>query len=137
MVKPNSEYDVLIILKVSLQIILGVSIRFVTLPFQECRAILQMEIKSVVKRRNIKKRYTVHVNTLQLYYSLFKTLQLRHKEACEQLEKGRELFTRVLAPLAKLGGGWRHMGLVCCPEVESREQLLQAGLSEEESKVNL
>ena len=62
---------------------------------------------------------------------------LRHKEACEQLEKGRELFTRVLAPLAKLGGGWRHMGLVCCPEVESREQLIQAGLSEEEAKVNL
>ena len=57
MIKPNSEYDVFIILKVSLQIILGVSIRFVTLPFQECRAILQMEIKSVVKKENIKKRY--------------------------------------------------------------------------------
>ena len=60
---------------------------------------------------------------------------LRHKEACEQLEKGRGLFTRVLAPLAKLGDDWRHVGLVCCPEVESRQHLVQAGLSVQQAKV--
>ena len=70
-------------------------------------------------------------------YSLFKTLQFRHKEACEQLEKGRELFTRVLAPLAKLGDDWTHVGLVCCPEVESRQHLVQAGLSVEQAQVDM
>ena len=61
---------------------------------------------------------------------------LRHKEACDQLEKGRELFTRVLAPLAKLGEDWTHVGLVCCPEVESRQHLVQAGLSVEQAQVD-
>ena len=70
-------------------------------------------------------------------YSLFKTLQFRHKEACEQLEKGRELFTRVLAPLAQLGEDWTHVGLVCCPEVESRGELVEAGLSVEQAQVEL
>ena len=87
-------------------------------------------------RKNISRKGVLSARYVK-YKHVVTRFPLRHKEACEQLEKGRELFTRVLAPLAKLGGGWRHMGLVCCPEVESREQLIQAGLSEEEAKVNL
>ena len=55
----------------------------------------------------------------------------------EQLKKGENLFHKVVYPLAKISDGWRHVGLVCCPEVESRDMLREAGLSLEEAEVSL
>ena len=60
------------------QIILCVSIRFVPLPFLGCRAILQMEIKSVVKRENIKKRYILTHYNCTLFLKLCNPDTRRH-----------------------------------------------------------
>ena len=64
-------------------------------------------------------------------------LKKRYKEAREQLEKGRNLFDNVLAPMASLWGyNLKHLGLVCFPEVQSREELNKTlKLNQEELKV--
>ena len=36
---------------------------------------------------------------------------------------GKELFTKYLSPLAELSNDWRHVGLVCLPNVQSKEDL--------------
>ena len=87
-------------------------------------------------RKNISRKGELSARYVK-YKHVVTRFPLRHKEACEQLEKGRELFTRVLAPLAQLGKGWTHVGLVCCPKVESRGELVEAGLSEEQAQVDL
>ena len=61
----------------------------------------------------------------------------RYREAREQLEKGRRLFESVLTPMTDLSGhNWRHLGLFCFPEVQSREELNKTlKLNQEELKV--
>ena len=61
----------------------------------------------------------------------------RYREAREQLEKGRRLFESVLTPMTDLSGhNWRHLGLVCLPQIQSREELNKSlKLDQEELKV--
>ena len=64
-------------------------------------------------------------------------MKKRYREAREQLEKGRRLFESVLTPMTDLSGhNWKHLGLVCLPEVQSREELNKTlNLNQEELKV--
>ena len=67
------------------------------------------------------------------YYIIF---LIRFKDAMGQLEKGRDLFHDVLSPLAQLPSCWRHVGVVCFPEIESREELISAGIPRQEAEVH-
>ena len=64
-------------------------------------------------------------------------LKKRYKEAREQLEKGRILFDKVLTKMTDLSGhNWKHLGLVCLPQIQSREELNKTlKLNQEELKV--
>ena len=64
-------------------------------------------------------------------------LKKRYRDAREQLEKGRRLFESVLTPMTDLSGhNWKHLGFVCFPEVQSREELSETlNLNQEELKV--
>ena len=64
-------------------------------------------------------------------------LKKRYREAREQLEKGRRLFESVLTPMTDLSGhNWKHLGLVCLPQIQSREELNKTlKLNQEELKV--
>ena len=44
------------------------------------------------------------------------------------------LFENVLSPLAQLPNGWRHVGFVCFPRVQSKDELSDK-LSEEDFQV--
>ena len=58
------------------------------------------------------------------------------EEAQDQLERGEKIFRQVISPLAELSSTWRHRGLICLPNIESREYLLQQGFSQEDIQVN-
>ena len=64
-------------------------------------------------------------------------LKKRYREAREQLEKGRRFFESVLSPMTDLSGhNWRHLELVCFPQIQSREELNKTlNLDQEELKV--
>ena len=59
----------------------------------------------------------------------------RYKEASKQLQKGEDLFIKVLSPLAHLPKGWRHVGFVCFPRIMSKDELPQDKFSKENLKV--
>ena len=56
--------------------------------------------------------------------------------AQSQLDKGREMFSSIIFPLADLSSTWSHRGLICLPNIENRGELRHHGITEEEIKVS-
>ena len=54
---------------------------------------------------------------------MYCSLNSRYNDAIKQLNKGKELFDKILHPLVHLLSDWRHVGLVCLPNIQSRDQL--------------
>ena len=42
------------------------------------------------------------------------------------------LFENVLSPLAQLPNGWRHVGYVCFPRIQSKDEIPKDKISEED-----
>ena len=57
------------------------------------------------------------------------------QEAKEQLGRGEKIFREVIVPLAELSNNWTHRGLICLPNIDSREILLQHGFREQDIEV--
>ena len=55
--------------------------------------------------------------------------------AQSQLEKGREMFSSIVFPLAEMSSTWSHRGLIFLPNIENRGDLRHHGITEEEIKV--
>ena len=55
--------------------------------------------------------------------------------AQSQLEKGREMLSSIIFPLAEMSSTWSHRGLICLPNIENRGDLRHHGITEEEIKV--
>ena len=55
--------------------------------------------------------------------------------AQSQLEKGREMFSSIIFPLADMSSTWSHRGLICLPNIENRGDLRHHGITEEEIEV--
>ena len=55
--------------------------------------------------------------------------------AQSQLEKGREMFSSIIFPLAEMSSTWSHRGLICLPNIENRGDLRHYGITEEEIEV--
>ena len=55
--------------------------------------------------------------------------------AQSQLEKGREMFSSIIFPLADMSFNWSHRGLICLPNIENRGDLRHHGITEEEIEV--
>ena len=66
----------------------------------------------------------------------WKSFRTRYKEAQDQLVKGRKFYEEVLVPMAGVPESWQYLGLVCFPEVESRE-LFANIVEENEIKVGV
>ena len=66
------------------------------------------------------------------------SIRERYESALKQLSKGREMLEEVIMRLVELSV-WRHRGLVCFTEIESREVLRQLlpDLTEEDLEVYL
>ena len=58
-----------------------------------------------------------------MYMTIYSIYCLRCSDARSDLKLGKELFTKYLSPLAELSNDWRHVGLVCLPNVQSKEDL--------------
>ena len=52
-----------------------------------------------------------------------------------QLEKGREMLSSIIFPLADMSSTWSHRGLICLPNIENRGDLRHHGITEEDIKV--
>ena len=65
------------------------------------------------------------------------TSRTQIKKAKEQLERGEKIFRDVISPLADLSHTWTHRGLICLPNIDSREDLLQYGLTQQDIEVNI
>ena len=50
--------------------------------------------------------------------------------------RGKRIFGEVISPLAGLSTTWTYRGLICLPNIDSRECLLQKGFSGPDIKVN-
>ena len=59
------------------------------------------------------------------------------KNAKEQLQIGEKIFREVIFPLADLSHTWTHRGLICLPNIDSREFLIQYGFTKQDIKVNI
>merc|ERR1712241_529364 len=46
-----------------------------------------------------------------------------------QLEKGREMFSSIIFPLADMSSTWSHRGLICLPNIENRGDLRHHGIT--------
>ena len=57
------------------------------------------------------------------------------EKADEQLQKGKKFFTNILSPLVGLSHNWSHRGLICLPNIQSRDDLRTHSFSEREIKV--
>ena len=55
--------------------------------------------------------------------------------AQSQLEKGREMLSSIIFPLAEMSSTWSHRGLICLPNIENRGDLRHHGITEQEIKV--
>ena len=55
--------------------------------------------------------------------------------AQSQLEKGREMFSSIVFPLAEMSSTWSHRGLIFLPNIGNRGDLRHHGITEEEIKV--
>ena len=56
--------------------------------------------------------------------------------AQSQLDKGGEMLSSIIFPLADLSSTWSHRGLICLPNIENRGDLRHHGITEEEIKVS-
>ena len=45
------------------------------------------------------------------------------------------LFENVLSPLAQLPNGWRHVGYVCFPRIQSKDEIPKDKISEKDFQV--
>ena len=55
--------------------------------------------------------------------------------AQSQLDKGKEMLSSIIFPLADLSHTWSHRGLIFLPNIENRGDLRHHGITEEEIKV--
>ena len=54
---------------------------------------------------------------------MYCSLNSRYNDAIKQLNKGMELFDKILHPLVHRPHGWKHVGLVCLPNIKSKNKL--------------
>ena len=59
------------------------------------------------------------------------------KKAEEQLGRGEKIFREVIFPLLDLSPTWKHRGLICLPNIDSKDELRRRRFNEEEIEVNI
>ena len=111
--KPNSEYDILLLNK-RLQILIHIEIK-------------SSSTKGDVSCAETERYLNIFLENSPVKSSThnFRNLRSRYESAKDQLRKGQQMFENVMKPIADTLENWRYTGFVAFPEIENRNELTQ------------